>query len=135
MIQLSIQEQGAIAIPPHAVQSLLYDSFVDYGEWPCVGQFHEHLADYFGCPQEVARHDCLIALQTKAIFGLPSIVAMRYGLALGDWHDPLPAWHNGYRLAVESEHFDRLEAIRRFWGRALAGEFGNRYAFITGDVA
>src|SRR3954454_586411 len=100
-------ERGSpVLLPPWTIRQHVYDWFRDYGEWPAPIHLHEFLAEEWRCPVEVAEYDTLNALRTGYIYGLPTVVAMRLGEAVGDWRDPLPTWDNGFRLAVDEKFFD-----------------------------
>lgn len=99
--------EGGMRVTPDVVAQKAFDWFAEVGEWPHPWEMHECIADWAGCPLEVAQYDVLNALNRADVYGLPSIVAMRLGEAFGNWLDPnpLPSWDNGFRIAVREERW------------------------------
>lgn len=94
---------GEMWVPPGVLADVAYQWYRDRGEWPKVREFHQHIADRFRCPVEVASYDTLLALNTCDVYGLPSVVAMQLGEAHGDWRKGAAALapdDNGFRIAV-----------------------------------
>lgn len=111
---------GEMVAPPDWVAYCAYRWFRDFGEWPTPGQLHAHLANRFRCPVEVASFDTLNALDKQHVYGLPSIVAMRLGEAVGDWQAPLPDWDNGFRIAVPDDEQPAMQRHYDRWRGAVA---------------
>lgn len=95
-----------------AVHTYLW--FRDNNEWPTPRQMHEFLSAHYEYPLEYAEVDVLAALDAGDVYGLPSVVAMRHGEALGDWRDPLPDFDAGFRLALYDETWNGFKQLRGY---------------------
>ena len=104
--------EGAMAVPPWGIQSFTYNWLNDYGEWPTVNWLADHVAEKCHDNREFILYDIGVAIQRDYVYGLPTVVAMRLGEALGDWRDPLPKGDNGFRIAVQEERWHELPLFR-----------------------
>jgi hypothetical protein len=98
--------EGGICAAPWTVMHLVYEWFRDRGEWPTPFQIHAHLADWSGCPMEVASYDTDNARTHGYVYAVPTVVAMRHGEVPGDWKAMplvLPDGDNGFRIAVDEK--------------------------------
>lgn len=94
---------GSMRVTPLRVAAAALAWRDEHGEWAHPWQMHEHLAAWSGSPVEVAQYDVGRALDDGDVCGLPSVVAMRLGEAVGDWRAPLPPRDNGFRIAVSED--------------------------------